>query len=107
MEVYQPVLLAEPAAPPVLGHYRHLVGLPRLINLVGGQLAQHEGTATNTPMLYLPPEVLALPDDPEERQKLPLNAGLLTRTEGEALEAGLMIFLPLLARLVVLPFSAK
>ncbi|XP_050717453.1 dynein axonemal heavy chain 2-like [Eriocheir sinensis] len=81
MEVYQPVLLADPADPPVFGHYRQLVGLPRLINLVGAQLVQHEGTATGTPMLYVPPEVLALPDDPEKRRELPLNAGLLARTE--------------------------
>lgn len=82
MKVYHPVLLAEPAVPPVFGHYRELASLPRLVNLVAGQLVQHVGAATSTPMLHLPPEVLALPDDPEEHQKLPLDAGLLARTEG-------------------------
>ena len=82
LEVYQAVLLAVPAAPPVFGHYRELAGLPRLISLVGGQMVHHVGAATDKPMLYLPPEVLALPDDPEERRRLPLDTGLLARTEG-------------------------
>ncbi|KAK8392071.1 hypothetical protein O3P69_017593 [Scylla paramamosain] len=72
LEVYQAVLLAVPAAPPVFGHYRELAGLPCLINLVGGQMVQHVGAATDKPMVYLPPEVLALPDDPEQ---LPLATG--------------------------------
>lgn len=81
LEVYQAVLLAVPATPPVFGHYRELAGLPCLINLVGGQMVQHVGAATDKPMLYLPPEVLALPDDPEQRRHLPLDTGLLARTE--------------------------
>ncbi|MPC11959.1 Dynein heavy chain 2, axonemal [Portunus trituberculatus] len=82
LEVYQAVLLAVPATPPMFGHYSELAGLPCLINLVGGQMVQHVGAATDKPMLYLPPEVLALPDDPEQRRRLPLDTGLLARTEG-------------------------
>ncbi|XP_071520505.1 dynein axonemal heavy chain 10-like [Panulirus ornatus] len=81
LEVFQPLLLATPAVPPALAHYRHLVGLPRLLNLLGAQLIYHVGAAMQTPRLFLPSEVLALPDDPQELRQLPLDVAFLNRTE--------------------------
>lgn len=83
LEVFQPLLLATPAVPTARAHYCHLAGLPRLVNLLGAQLVYHVGVAMHTPRLFLPSEVLALPDDLQELRQLPLDVAFLNRTEGE------------------------
>lgn len=83
LNVYQPVVASRLAAPSVRDHYNSLTGLPRLLNLVSAQLVHHVGVTLNSPKLFLPAEVLALPEDADSIRAMPLDVAFLARTEGE------------------------